>query len=467
MLRLLIVVFPLLGLLVLQPSEGAEVKMEGVIKAVNSEERTLTIERTTAKGTKELSLDVAEEAGDLVSLKAGDRVSFFFDSTLEEITKIGQSKGQTDRDNPSTAESSPPEDGVRGDCPNTQLGDDTLQAQYDGLWKAYSDTLEALAQSVEDELERLYDDAKEAGDLDLALQLKDLKKIFAETGRLGTIGGDEKTGKKKGESRPVEAIKKLVAKFDAGIAEARKSVGQGYKTLEVMLTKADNLEMALAIRKESQGLWASVPSPVPPKPQSGKASIVNLLDGLDVESGRSHDCWKMVGKCLQCTSEGVDLSSRFTFSNPQIEYLAKKGEYDLAFQVTIKHPPTRDKFASEVFLDLPGIPGSPSLILRDFGKSISPSQVSLAGSRETLVNGKNQPNIVVPSPVKLDGSSKVAVKVKVRRKGSSATVLLNGRPVIDCNQFPTNYPISESLRVMTTLNTLLTICDLTISEPEK
>lgn len=69
---------------------GAEVKVEGVLKAVNAKERTLMVEKKTAKGTKEVSLEVAEEAGDLASLKVGDEVSLAYDSTLEVVTKIGR-----------------------------------------------------------------------------------------------------------------------------------------------------------------------------------------------------------------------------------------------------------------------------------------------------------------------------------------------------------------------------------------
>lgn len=69
-------------------SLGAEVKVEGVLKAVDVNDRTLTVEKKTAKGTKELSLEVAEEAGDLASLKVGDEVSLAYDSTLEVVTKI-------------------------------------------------------------------------------------------------------------------------------------------------------------------------------------------------------------------------------------------------------------------------------------------------------------------------------------------------------------------------------------------
>lgn len=67
---------------------GAEVKVEGAVKAIDAKERTLTVEKKTATGTKDLVLHVAEEAGDLGRLKVGDTVTFSYDSTLEVVTKI-------------------------------------------------------------------------------------------------------------------------------------------------------------------------------------------------------------------------------------------------------------------------------------------------------------------------------------------------------------------------------------------
>jgi hypothetical protein len=67
---------------------GAEVRVEGVVKAVDAKERTLTVEKKSAKGTKVLSLEVANEVGDLASLKVGSEVSLSYDSTLEVVTAI-------------------------------------------------------------------------------------------------------------------------------------------------------------------------------------------------------------------------------------------------------------------------------------------------------------------------------------------------------------------------------------------
>ncbi len=82
------VLFALLVMAVGLLGHGAEVKVEGVLKGVDAKARSLTVERTTATGKKELSLEVAEEAGDISSLKVGGEVSLIYDSTLELVTKI-------------------------------------------------------------------------------------------------------------------------------------------------------------------------------------------------------------------------------------------------------------------------------------------------------------------------------------------------------------------------------------------
>jgi hypothetical protein len=69
-------------------AHAAEVTIEGILKAINAEDRTMTVERKANKEKKEVSLEVAKEAGDLKHLKVGDEVTVSYDSTLEVVTKI-------------------------------------------------------------------------------------------------------------------------------------------------------------------------------------------------------------------------------------------------------------------------------------------------------------------------------------------------------------------------------------------
>jgi len=69
------------------------IDLEGRVKAVDAESRTISIERKTPKGTKTLELEVTKKAGDLGSVKAGDKISFSYDPDLEVVTKFSGGKG--------------------------------------------------------------------------------------------------------------------------------------------------------------------------------------------------------------------------------------------------------------------------------------------------------------------------------------------------------------------------------------
>jgi Cu/Ag efflux protein CusF len=64
------------------------IDLEGIVKAVDADDRSITIERKTAKGTKTLELEVAKKAGDISGLKVGDAVDFTYNPDLEIVTTI-------------------------------------------------------------------------------------------------------------------------------------------------------------------------------------------------------------------------------------------------------------------------------------------------------------------------------------------------------------------------------------------
>jgi hypothetical protein len=64
-------------------------ELEGTVKAVDATARTMSVERKTPKGTKTLELEVNKKAGDLSSVKVGDRITFSYDPDLELVTKLG------------------------------------------------------------------------------------------------------------------------------------------------------------------------------------------------------------------------------------------------------------------------------------------------------------------------------------------------------------------------------------------
>jgi hypothetical protein len=64
-----------LALGVLGGNGHAEViELEGTVKAVDADARTISIARKTAKGEKTLDLEVNKKAGDLSAVKVGDKI---------------------------------------------------------------------------------------------------------------------------------------------------------------------------------------------------------------------------------------------------------------------------------------------------------------------------------------------------------------------------------------------------------
>ena len=65
-------------------------ELEGSVKSIDKEARTVSIVRKTPKGDKVLDLEVAKNAGDLSSIEEGDEVAISYDSGLELIASISE-----------------------------------------------------------------------------------------------------------------------------------------------------------------------------------------------------------------------------------------------------------------------------------------------------------------------------------------------------------------------------------------
>ncbi len=66
------------------------IELEGKVKSIDKDARTISVVRKTAKGEKTLDLEVAKKAGDLSEVEEGDSVAFSYDPDLELITKIAE-----------------------------------------------------------------------------------------------------------------------------------------------------------------------------------------------------------------------------------------------------------------------------------------------------------------------------------------------------------------------------------------
>lgn len=79
------------------------IELEATVQAVDVEARTLSITRKTATGTKTMSLEVAKNAGDLSSLKAGDTLTVNYDPNLEIVTRFAVRGGADEKPGASPA----------------------------------------------------------------------------------------------------------------------------------------------------------------------------------------------------------------------------------------------------------------------------------------------------------------------------------------------------------------------------
>jgi len=164
-----------------------------------------------------------------------------------------------------------------------------------------------------------------------------------------------------------------------------------------------------------------------------------------------------------CSREGNPSFATFTFQSDEIKRLAGTGEYDLSVEMSFQIP--KEKFGTDVVVSVPGVPGRPNVFLRHYWGQSS-SKVIMWGHREYQVNGKSQPSVEAPCPFPLDKAKKVNLEIKVRNKGKKVRVVVNGRPVIDCVEFPAQ-PRSEEVKISVSLQTELVISDMTMSEPKK
>lgn len=179
-------------------------------------------------------------------------------------------------------------------CPRTQLGDEKLQSDYDNFWKAHGEKVAVATKDVEDELNRLYDAAKSAGNLDLALFWNGMKKSLAEMGHIRWEAANQKKDWKRfGDAEFPDGLAAVLKKTTDAYATARKDLETGYGSLVADLTKRDDLEKAVTVRNEMKNLFAekapapeqaSTPKPRPaptPKPEPKPPTYLSTLPAAE------------------------------------------------------------------------------------------------------------------------------------------------------------------------------------------
>jgi len=81
------------ALFTLASAHAEVIELEGKVKSIDKDARSISVVRKTPKGEKVLDLEVAKKAGDLSEVKEGDTVAFSYDPDLELITKIAEEGG--------------------------------------------------------------------------------------------------------------------------------------------------------------------------------------------------------------------------------------------------------------------------------------------------------------------------------------------------------------------------------------
>jgi hypothetical protein len=156
-------------------------------------------------------------------------------------------------------------------CPQSQFGDGELQTEYKKMWLQYEQKIEQETKVVEDEICRLYEQARMAGHLDLVLFWKDVQKGLAESGSIRWEQAKQKKdwGQRFPQAEFPESLTAVLQRCVKGYADAKMELEAAYENLVATLTRKDMLDEAGAIRAEVRALWSQAPQVVPPpsKPQ--------------------------------------------------------------------------------------------------------------------------------------------------------------------------------------------------------
>lgn len=306
-------------------------------------------------------------------------------------------------------------------CPQTQLGDDALQPQYEELWRAYGEKVAEATKAVEDELTRLYEAAKSDGNLDLALFWNGLKKTLAETGQLRWEPmSQKKDWKRFGEADFPDGLASILSRSEDSYDKARDELGRGYKALEVALTKADKLEQALAMRKEFDGLWGAASPPIPDGP-STKSEVEDLLKQIKFDKLQG---WKRSGGILTSGVLGKEKVS--TLSVP----VTVRGDYDIVAEVNLRTTLENSRTLG-MRMVLPRVEGSPGIHVGTTsagGGSCSYFALSTTGERPPPTGVSFAPGFA--------NNTWQEVLVRVRKSKGEVEVLINGKGVLKAAPFP-------------------------------
>lgn len=326
-------------------------------------------------------------------------------------------------------------------CPQTQLGDDALQSQYDELWLAYGEKVATATKTVEEELTLLYEAAKSTGNLDLVLFWDGLKKSLAETGQLRwEPASQKKDWKRFGEAEFPEGLTAILSESDATYENARDELRQGYKALEVALTKADKLDQALAIRKEFGSLWGAGGTATATT-DTAKSEVIDLLKQIKLDGFQG---WKRTGGILGSGVLGKEKVSPLSLP------VTVHGDYDIVAEVNLRAT-AESSGVLGMNMQIPSVEGCPRVAALT-GKAGRGSCFYFATSFE----GEKPQATVLPFVPGFAPNTWQVILVRVRKRAGEVTVVINEKEVIKAAPFP-GFPESQTatLGIDTTFNQMM------------
>jgi hypothetical protein len=143
-------------------------------------------------------------------------------------------------------------------CPQTEVGSDSLQARYTGMWGQYTTSVDEATKKLQQEFERQSKKATAAGNLDLVLFWKGLAKKFEQTGEVTWEASSQKKtwNDRFGDAPFPEEFTVTVKNASEAYSSAKTSLENAYNSLVGELTKAEELDKALKVRAEIKTLLA-------------------------------------------------------------------------------------------------------------------------------------------------------------------------------------------------------------------
>jgi hypothetical protein len=126
----------------------------------------------------------------------------------------------------------------------------------DKAWSEYDKQMQAVAEAIERAIDKEFNAAVEAGDLDAALKWKTAGERFQKEGRIPE-GLDDENAKGKPKSKP----QKPEVSPQSQIVEAQKQLATAYEAVEKGLVRSRELEKAKQVRAESVAGFGQPNSP--------------------------------------------------------------------------------------------------------------------------------------------------------------------------------------------------------------